>query len=66
LETGEIRDVEEILERHTSKDWSKRNKCKVRTTRLPPKGLPELSKVITEAISNWKTIIHLREADIST
>ena len=63
---GEVGDMEKVLKRYTSKDWSKRNKGEVWTTRLPPKRLSELSKAVTETIVIWKLIIDGREVDIAS
>ena len=63
---GEVGDMEKVLKRYTSKkDWSKRNKGKVWTTRLPPKRFSELSKAVTETIAIWKLIVDGREVDIA-
>ena len=62
---GEVGDMEKVLKRYTSKDWSKRNKGEVWTTRLPPKWFSELSKAVTETITIWKLIVDRREVDIA-
>ena len=63
--TGKVGDVEEVLKWHTCEDWSKRDEGKVGSSRLPPKWLAELSKVVKEAITIWEIIVDWWEMDIA-
>ena len=58
--------MEKVLKWYTSKDWLKRNKGEVWTTRLPPKQFSELSKAVTETIAIWKLIVDGQEVDIAS
>ena len=55
--------MEEILERYTSKDWSKRHEGEVRMSKLPPKWLAKVGKAVPEAIVIWDIIVDWQEVD---
>ena len=60
-----IGDMKEILERYSSKDWSKRQESKIRACRMPPKRLMEFGKIMLEAVSKWYIIVRQWKVDIA-
>jgi hypothetical protein len=57
--------MKKVLKGYTSKTWSKRYESKVRASRLPPKWLAELGKIIFEAITIWNIIVYRWKLDIT-
>jgi hypothetical protein len=57
--------MEKVLERYTSKTWSKRYESEVGAGRLPPKWLAKLSKTIFEATAKRNIIVDLWKLDIA-